>query len=136
MNQVTKNVLDMLIKASEDNSAGGGFADKDGSFRCLFEPSKGDNSKAGLIETLNRNELETEWLQLHKQNNSTAYERMKLAIEHDFVCQLHRDIQHRYSGRISRMLAENARKEYYARKPNGGVIQIERRIDSFGQIKP
>lgn len=136
MKQVTKDVLDMLLKASEDNTAGGGFADKQGSFRCLFEPPKGDNTKSGLIETLNRSELEAEWLQQYKSANVAPYERMKLAVEHDFVCQLHRDIQHRYSGRIGRMLAENARKEYYAKKPSGGIIQIERRIDSFSQLTP
>ena len=136
MNSVTKDLIEILTKAAKDNSSGGGFGESEGAFRKLFEPSKGNNSIAGLIKTLDKKQLETAWQQQYKAEEGAPYDLMKLAIENDFVSQLHRDLQHRYSGRISRMLHENARKESHAIEPDGLIAAIANRINYFNQLEP
>lgn len=136
MNEVTKKLVDMLTKAAEDNSSGGGFTAETGVFRILFEPPVGDTSASGLIKALDRKQLEAEWQQIQKDAEAPIYDKMKLAIQNDLVCQIHRDLQHRYCGRISRMLNETARKQSHAAKPEGHIAMIGARVNYFEQLKP
>ena len=126
----TKKVVELLKKAAKDNSFGGGF-EQAGSFRALFEPTENDNTITGFIKTLNRDNLETAWQQTYKDENKVLHDTMKLGIQNDFICQIHRDLQHRYTGRISRMLHEQARKESHFDEPNGAIQAIQTRIENF-----
>lgn len=135
MKQVTKDLLDMLTKAAKDNSAGKGFSDNAESFRILFEPPKGDNSIEGLIKTLDRQELETEWKQIHKEIEYVPHDKMKLAIENDLVAQIHRDMHYRYLGRIPRILAETGNKQSHANEPLGLIANIAERINNFNKLE-
>lgn len=130
VNQTTKKMIDFLKKVAADNSVGGGF-EEEGSFRALAEPTENDNTAAGFIKTFNRDELETAWQQSYKDETKSVHASMKLAIQNDFICQAHRDLQHRYSGRIGRMLHENARKENHKSEPNGIIQAIQSRIQNF-----
>jgi hypothetical protein len=134
VSEVTKNTIELLKKIAKDNTSGGDFQAGAGSFRVLFEPDKNDNTPTGLIETLNRNKLEAAWQQTYNNVNSTTHDSMKLAIQNDFVCQIHRDLQHRYSGRITRILHENARKEVHAQEPRGAIQAIQSRIENFMRL--
>lgn len=131
INDVTKKTIELLKQAVKDNVSGGGFEEKANFFRALFEPTENDNTPAGLIKTLNRAQLETAWQQAYKDEESKIHDTMKLAVQNDFICQTHRDIQHRYSNRINRMLHEIARKENHISEPNGAIQSIQARIEKF-----
>jgi hypothetical protein len=131
INEATKKTIELLKQAVKDNVSGGGFEEKANFFRALFEPTENDNTAAGLIKTLNRADLEAAWQQVYKDEETKMHDTMKLAVQNDFVCQIHRDMQHRYSGRITRMLHETARKENHISEPNGAIQSIQSRIENF-----
>jgi len=130
MNQATRKMFDLLQKAAEDSCKGGGF-EGSGAFRPLFEPKEGDTSIKGLIDLLNRDSLETEWYSAKTKEGTTAHEWMKPALQNDLVSQIHRDMQHRYTGRISRMLHETARRQNHADRKKGIAAIAELNLNKF-----
>lgn len=130
MNQATRKMFDLLQKVAEDSCKGGGF-EGSGPYRPLFEPKEGDNSITGLIDLLNRDSLEIEWYSARNKENATAHEWMKPALQNDLVSQTHRDLQHRYTGRIGRMLHETARRQTHSDKKKGVIAIAELNLNKF-----
>lgn len=124
LDKAALNVFDTLKKVATDNSVGGNLK-SEGPFRRLFEPVEGNNNVKDLMNTFDRSSLEASWKSIVGQESYVPYEAMKLAVQHDFVAQMHRDIQHRYTGRIHRMLHENARKEYHSADRDGTFANMQ-----------
>lgn len=130
MNQATRNLFELLYKAAEHGCKGGGF-NGSGPYRPFFEPKQGDNTIQGLMDLLDRESLQVEWLNAKLVKDLTAHSIMKLQLQNDLVSQFHRDLQHRYSGRINRMLHETASAEHYADNQRGTTAMIETTVDNF-----
>lgn len=111
MNTAAKNLFELLKKISVDGCKGGGFQGA-GSYRPLFEPTEGENTISALMERLDLGPLHNEWLTVHVADETKTHDKMKLAMQNDLVAQFHRDMQHRYTGRISRMLQVTAKAEH------------------------
>lgn len=111
MNTATKNLFELLQKISVDGCKGGGFQGG-GSYRPLFEPIQGENTIPSLMKQLDLGPLQNEWLTVQVAPEYKIHDKMKLAMQNDLVAQFHRDMQHRYTGRISRMLQVTAKAEH------------------------
>ena len=105
MNQTTSKVFDSLIKVAKDNSQPA---------RMLWEPEQEDNSYKGLAKLCDRSDIEQAWQQAATQETRSAWDLIQHSMQNDFIAGMHRDMVHRYSGRIQRQLSELARKEQHA----------------------
>jgi len=130
MNQTTKKMFDLLRKAAEDSCKGGGF-EGSGPYRPLFEPEDGDTTATGFIDLLNRDSLQVEWFSEKNKESPFAHDWMKPALQNDLVSQTHRDFQHRYTGRIGRMLHETARRQTHSDKKKGLISIAELNLTNF-----
>lgn len=129
MNSATKNLFELLKKISADGCKGGGFQGA-GSYRPLFEPTEGENTIPAFMERLDLGPLQNEWLALSIAEERKIHDKMKLAMQNDLVAQFHRDMQHRYTGRLSRMLQVTAKAEHQA-SPIGTPAMLAATVNNF-----
>jgi L-serine deaminase len=105
MNESTSRAFDSLIKVAKDNSEPS---------RMLWEPSEEDNSYAGLAKLFDRSDIEEAWQEAYVKESKSAWDLMQPSVQNDFIASIHRDMAHRYTGRIARHIGEFARKEQHA----------------------
>lgn len=107
MNETTAKAFDALLKVAKDNSQVS---------RLLWEPDVEDNSYPGLARMFDRSDIEEAWQAAATKEQRSAWDMMQHSMQNDFIAGIHRDMVHRYTGRIQRHLAELARKEQHADK--------------------
>jgi hypothetical protein len=126
----TENLFKLLLEAAKSNSIdlNGG-----GSIRPLLELAKEQNLNniEQLQELLDRSEIENTWLSVRAQSEYKAHDYMKATVQNDMVAGLHRDLQHRYTGRIARILHEAGRKKNHSDAKNGSIAQAKTSVLNF-----
>jgi hypothetical protein len=125
VNEATRKAIDLLRKAAKDSSSEGKV------FRAPFEPTEGDNTRAGLAEAFDRNELEQAYLEQAAKDRVKDFDLMKNQVQNDLVAVIHRDTAFRYSSRIRRIAEETARRKAIARQATGLADSLETKIASF-----
>jgi len=130
MNETTSKVFDSLIKVAKDNSQPA---------RMLWEPEQEDNSYVGLSRIFDRSDVEESWQEAATKDTRSAWDLMQHSMQNDFIAGVHRDMVHRYSGRIGRHLSELARKEQHAASkglPTMLKNLMEARLSSYDERNP
>ena len=129
-----ENTFKALFKIVDDYASGGGFEGA-GPFRPLYEPPEDENTYKDLAKYFDRAELESEWATVKANKEHKAHDFMKPALKNDLVAPIHRDMWHRYSGRIHRMLHNQAVTINNKHPTNSTIGFMKTTIKSFDSLK-
>lgn len=134
MNAATEKLFKVLFDAATSNSSG---LDGNQSVRPLLELKQEEtgNNVERLQKTLDRTEIEDAWLAVKSQSQFRVFDHMKLAMQNDLIAAMHRDLQHRYTGRIARVIHETARKKNHADTKNGLIAIAKTSVMNFLNLR-